>query len=162
MGTLSCDVFGRIDSNSKLSGTAHTVEHHQWSTDQFFQGTPDLQLTFTNPGPLGDPSFYPCVRLVKSLRVASRYLALSFCSCRLQRWKRDNALSFVPPDGKFTLMEYQYLPPTSRSLSAPSTQVPVPLIVKPTVTIEEDGGMLDHKHQPDLLMIAFQGPSTLV
>ena len=72
---------------------------------------------------------------------------LSLCSSRLQRWKRDKALSFVPPDGKFTLMEYQYLPPTSRSLSAPSTQVPVPLTLKPTVAIEEDGGTAIRKHQ---------------
>ena len=72
---------------------------------------------------------------------------LSLRSCRLQRWKRDKALSFVPPDGKFTLMEYQYLPPASKSLSAPSTQVPVPLTLKPIVTIEEDGGMANHKHQ---------------
>ena len=73
---------------------------------------------------------------------------LSRCPRRLQRWKRDKALSFVPPDGRFTLMEYQYLPPTSRSLSAPSTQVSVPLALVPTVAIEEDGGMPNQKHQP--------------
>ena len=65
---------------------------------------------------------------------------LTICSGRLQRWKRDKALSFVPPDGRFTLMEYEYRPPVSRSLSAPSTQVPVPFSLKPAVTIEEDGG----------------------
>ena len=43
-------------------------------------------------------------------------------------------------------MEYRYLPPTSRSLSAPSAQVPVPFALKPVVTIEEDGGASDHKH----------------
>ena len=61
--------------------------------------------------------------------------------CRLLRWKRDKVLSFVPPDGRFTLMEYRYIPPASKSLSAPSAQVPVPFILKPAVTIEEDGGM---------------------
>ena len=66
---------------------------------------------------------------------------LIFCSGRLQRWKRDKALSFVPPDGKFTLMEYRYLPPTSKSLSAPSAQVQVPFSLKPTVATEEDAGM---------------------
>ena len=70
-----------------------------------------------------------------------------FYSGRLQRWKRDKALSFVPPDGRFTLMEYRYLPPTSKSLSAPSAQVPVPFTLKPTVTIEEDGGMPNHDHR---------------
>ena len=68
-------------------------------------------------------------------------------SCRLLRWKRDKALSFVPPDGRFTLMEYRYLPPTSKSLSAPSAKVPVPFALKPAVTIEEDGGMANHKLQ---------------
>ncbi|KAF9779540.1 clathrin adaptor mu subunit [Thelephora terrestris] len=101
-GTLYCEVQGKVDSNSRLSGT------------------PDLQLTFTNPDYLVDASFHSCVRL--------------------RRWQRDKALSFVPPDGRFTLMEYRYLPPTSRSLSAPSTQVPVPFTLKPVVTIEEDGG----------------------
>jgi len=37
-------------------------------------------------------------------------------------------------------MEYSYEPPASRSLSAPSAQVPVPLTLKPAVAIEEDGG----------------------
>jgi AP-3 complex subunit mu len=56
-------------------------------------------------------------------------------------------LSFVPPDGKFTLMEYRYMPPTSRSLSAPSAQVPVPFTLQPTVTTEEDGGMPNRDHR---------------
>ena len=71
----------------------------------------------------------------------------TLCSGRLQRWKRDKTLSFVPPDGRFTLMEYQYSPPTSRSLSAPSAQVPVPFALKPAVNIEEDGGAFDHRHR---------------
>lgn len=45
------------------------------------------------------------------------------------------------------MIEYRYLPPTSRSLSAPSAQVPVPFTLKPTVTIEEDGGMPNHDHR---------------
>ena len=66
-------------------------------------------------------------------------------SCRLLRWKRDKALSFVPPDGRFTLMEYRHLPPISKSLSAPSAKVPVPFTLKPAVTIEENGGMPNYK-----------------
>ena len=72
---------------------------------------------------------------------------LTFRYGRLQRWKRDKALSFVPPDGRFTLMEYRYQPPTSRSLSAPSAQVPVPFTLKPIVTIEEDGGTPYRRHR---------------
>ena len=72
--------------------------------------------------------------------------APTLCSGRLQRWRRDKALPFVRPDGRFTLMEYRSLPPTSRSPSAPPAQVPVPFALKPVVTIEEDGGASDHKH----------------
>ena len=68
-------------------------------------------------------------------------------TCRLRRWQRDKALSFVPPDGRFTLMEYRYFPPTSKSLSAPSAQVPIPFTLKPTVTIEEDGGTSNCEHR---------------
>ena len=44
-------------------------------------------------------------------------------------------------------MEYRYLPLASKSLSAPSAQVPVPFTLKPVVMIEEDGGML-HRTRP--------------
>jgi len=44
-------------------------------------------------------------------------------------------------------MEYRYAPPASRSLSAPSAQVPVPFTLKPAVTIEEEGGAPGRKHQ---------------
>ncbi|CED84828.1 Clathrin-associated protein medium chain [Phaffia rhodozyma] len=49
-------------------------------------GTPDLILTLTNPSAVSTPAFHPCVRL-------ARYL-------------KDQALSFVPPDGMFKLMDY--------------------------------------------------------
>ncbi len=50
-------------------------------------GNPELLLTFKDPN-LVKPmiSFHPCVRI--------------------PRWKRDTRLSFVPPDGQFTLAEY--------------------------------------------------------
>ena len=50
-------------------------------------GNPELLLTFKNPD------------LVKNM--------ISFHpSVRIPRWKRDTKLSFVPPDGPFTLAEY--------------------------------------------------------
>jgi len=45
-------------------------------------------------------------------------------------------------------MEYRYVPPTSKSLSAPSAQVPVPFTLKPAVIIEEDGGTPYHVRRP--------------
>ena len=49
-------------------------------------GTPDLTLSFVNPRIMDDVSLHPCVRL--------------------KRWEAEHLLSFVPPDGNFTLMNY--------------------------------------------------------
>ncbi|KAH9853898.1 clathrin adaptor mu subunit [Lenzites betulinus] len=94
-------VWGRVESNCKLSGT------------------PDLSLTFSNASTLTDCSFHPCIRL--------------------QRWSRDKVLSFVPPDGKFKLMEYRYAPVSANSLN----QVSVPLVLRPTVLVDEHGGSIE-------------------
>ncbi|KIM67756.1 hypothetical protein SCLCIDRAFT_1209880 [Scleroderma citrinum Foug A] len=79
-------------------------------------GMPDLVLTFTNPNVISDCAFHPCVRL--------------------QRWKRDKTLSFIPPDGKFVLAEYQYLSPQSTVVS----NLPVPVTLKPNIAVGESGG----------------------
>lgn len=50
-------------------------------------GTPDLTMTFDNPGIMDDVSLHPCVR----------YL----------RWMQEKIISFVPPDGAFTLAKYR-------------------------------------------------------
>ena len=50
-------------------------------------GIPDLTLTFVDPNVIDDCSFHPCVRY--------------------NRFERDSAVSFVPPDGKFDLMKYR-------------------------------------------------------
>lgn len=98
-GVLSTStVWGRVEANSKLSGT------------------PDLLLSFSNSQALTDCSFHPCVRL--------------------QRWARDKHLSFVPPDGHFTLMEYHYSPSTLH-------QVAVPLSLKANISTGENEGSLD-------------------
>ncbi|KAI0723502.1 clathrin adaptor mu subunit [Earliella scabrosa] len=94
-------VWGRVDSNCKLSGT------------------PDLLLTFSNARSLEDSSFHPCVRL--------------------QRWSRDRVLSFVPPDGKFKLMEYRFAPATASAVA----QTAVPLALRTGVTVDERGGSVD-------------------
>ncbi|KAF8665587.1 hypothetical protein AX16_000044 [Volvariella volvacea WC 439] len=121
--TLSSNVWGKIETNARLSGT------------------PDCTLTFSNSHILTDCAFHPCVRL--------------------QRWNKDKALSFIPPDGRFTLMEYRYNPNASSNSAArfntplgpestttiPSTSmniskdvVPVPFSVKITFEVEENGG----------------------
>ncbi|GJE84773.1 clathrin adaptor mu subunit [Phanerochaete sordida] len=79
-------------------------------------GTPDLLLSFANSQTMTDCSFHPCVRL--------------------QRWTRDKQLSFVPPDGQFTLMNYRYQPSGTH-------QVAVPFAIKASVTFDENKGVFD-------------------
>ena len=52
----------------------------------FLQGVPELVLSMSNSRMLDDISLHPCVRL--------------------KRWEQERILSFVPPDGKFRLMEF--------------------------------------------------------
>ncbi|KAL0949818.1 hypothetical protein HGRIS_009853 [Hohenbuehelia grisea] len=105
---LSCNVWGKIESNSKLSGT------------------PDCLLTFTNAHVLTDCAFHPCVRL--------------------QRWTRDKSLSFVPPDGKFTLLEYRYQPASAVPSASSALQnttggkdnIPLPIALKTSVELSDN------------------------
>jgi AP-3 complex subunit mu len=53
-------------------------------------GIPDLLLTFKDPTIIDDCSFHPCVRYA--------------------RYETDRLISFVPPDGNFTLMRYRVRP----------------------------------------------------
>ncbi|KAA8493537.1 AP-3 complex subunit mu-1 [Porphyridium purpureum] len=54
--------------------------------DAHLSGMPDLKLVFTDPLMISDCSLHPCVRYAS--------------------YERDKVLSFVPPDGKCTLMRY--------------------------------------------------------
>ncbi|KAJ7367872.1 Mu homology domain-containing protein [Mycena albidolilacea] len=115
--TLTSSVWGKIETNAKLSGT------------------PDCLLTFTNPHVITDCAFHPCVRL--------------------QRWKRDSSLSFVPPDGHFTLAEYRFTPSATATSArfmaagaptaaqAAKDNVPVPFLLKPTVELTQSGGTFE-------------------
>ncbi|KAF5387738.1 hypothetical protein D9615_000065 [Tricholomella constricta] len=115
--TLSSTVWGRIETNSRLSGT------------------PDCQLSFTNPQVLTDCAFHPCVRL--------------------KRWSESKVLSFVPPDGRFVLGEYRYSPnpTTARFVNLPAAQAPtlslardnvsIPFMLKTAVELEDNGGTFD-------------------
>ncbi|RSH93999.1 hypothetical protein EHS25_006652 [Saitozyma podzolica] len=72
-------------------------------------GNPDLLLSFTNGKLMENCSFHPCIRYSK--------------------WEKDGVLSFIPPDGRFRLLEYQV---------AGSSQVPISL--RPRVKVEDYGG----------------------
>ncbi|ODN98475.1 AP-3 complex subunit mu [Cryptococcus wingfieldii CBS 7118] len=64
-------------------------------------GNPDLLLSFANPKTMDQCSFHPCIRH--------------------GRWKKDSVLSFIPPDGKFRLLEYE------ASASTAKNQLPISL-----------------------------------
>jgi len=71
-------------------------------------GTPDMTLLFNTPTIIEDCSFHPCVRYA--------------------RWERESVVSFVPPDGPFTLMTYRV-----NSTGAPN----LPIAVRPAVSLRE-------------------------
>uniref|UniRef100_A0A3B4BG86 MHD domain-containing protein n=1 Tax=Periophthalmus magnuspinnatus TaxID=409849 RepID=A0A3B4BG86_9GOBI len=79
-------------------------------------GMPDLTLSFMNPRLLDDVSFHPCVRF--------------------KRWEAERVLSFIPPDGNFTLMSYHV---NSQNLVA------IPVYVKQNINFFDSGscGRLD-------------------
>jgi len=72
---------------------------------------PDLTLSFNKPSMLDDVSLHRCVRI--------------------NRFQREKIVSFVPPDGKFSLMTY-------RIRNAGN----VPIYVKPTLTYKAGGGRI--------------------
>ncbi|KAF8609266.1 clathrin adaptor mu subunit [Ceratobasidium sp. AG-I] len=76
-------------------------------------GTPDLSLALANSKALRDYSFHPCIRL--------------------QKFLQTSVLSFVPPDGNFTLLTYQ-LPVPSPNPAAPP---PLPIQLKSDVVLGE-------------------------
>ena len=62
---------------------------------------------------------------------------------RYNRWERDQVLSFIPPDGRFQLLDYQ--------TAVPPNQKP-PLHVKAAMSTDEYGGEswlnLPNPHRP--------------
>jgi hypothetical protein len=55
---------------------------------------------------------------------------------RYNKWTKDGVLSFIPPDGKFRLLDYE----------ASSSKAQLPLQLKAGMTIEENGGQLPCIH----------------
>jgi AP-3 complex subunit mu len=57
----------------------------------------------------------------------------------LQRWTRDKSLSFVPPDGRFTIFDYRFSPaPALQNVSeAGDKAIPVPFVIKATIDVVE-------------------------
>ncbi|KAM6495683.1 Mu homology domain containing protein [Amanita muscaria] len=132
------DVIEELRAIVGRNGTAlSSITWGKLEANVKLSGTPDCSMTFSNAQVMTDWAFHSCVRL--------------------QRWNRDKVLSFIPPDGRFVLAEYRYLPPAASTgaSSDPSTNlafssalvakdlVPVPITLKPIIELEENGGTFD-------------------
>ncbi|KAJ8086121.1 hypothetical protein PM082_004941 [Marasmius tenuissimus] len=129
--TVTSLVRGKIESNSKLSGDySYAILFKLVLIVALLIGTPDCLLHFTNPQVLADCAFHPCVRL--------------------KRWSREKVLSFVPPDGRFTLLDYRYsnIPrgaTTPAAIAAAKDHVPIPFLIKASIDLDNTGGVFEVK-----------------
>mmetsp|Transcript_18896 Transcript_18896/g.33585 ORF Transcript_18896/g.33585 Transcript_18896/m.33585 type:complete len:436 (-) Transcript_18896:1338-2645(-) len=90
-------------------------------------GVPDISLSLDDPWVLQDFALHPCVRTT--------------------RFEQDRTLSFIPPDGNFTLMKYRVSPDrfssSHHSGRRSYTNVPLPLYCKPQVTSSKEEGRIE-------------------
>ena len=104
------DIVEEVDAIYEANGTLVSSDvRGTISCKSHMSGTPDLTLIFNSPGVIEDCAFHPCVRY--------------------GRWERESVVSFVPPDGPFTLMTYRL------NDRAPQT----PLVCRPAVSWRADG-----------------------
>lgn len=94
-----------VDRNGMM---AQSEVHGEALVNCRLTGMPDLLLKFTNSTPLDDVSLHPCVRI--------------------SRWEQERVISFIPPDGEFTLMTYRVV-----------GNIQLPLYVKPTIIYSDLG-----------------------
>jgi AP-3 complex subunit mu len=65
---------------------------------------------------------------------------------RLQRWQKDRTMSFVPPDGHFTLAEYRYSGSSSQnsalgtSVASTKELIPIPFGIKASFEFDANTG----------------------
>ncbi|BEJ03325.1 hypothetical protein CcaverHIS641_0105000 [Cutaneotrichosporon cavernicola] len=104
------DVGETLDAVVDRKG--HVLSAQVWGRigcNSRLSGNPDLLLNISNTKAMAECSFHPCVRY--------------------SRWERDHVLSFIPPDGKFKLLEYE------------ATSVPkLPFVLKAGLQVDETGG----------------------
>mmetsp|Transcript_44982 Transcript_44982/g.75052 ORF Transcript_44982/g.75052 Transcript_44982/m.75052 type:complete len:467 (+) Transcript_44982:257-1657(+) len=109
-------------------------------------GMPDIALTFHNPHMLGDARLHPSVRFA--------------------RFASDRALSFVPPDGQFLLMQYKIknenvekgkggkfskggsikggkFSPSGFASSGQEHHASLPIYIKPQISLTEHNGRVN-------------------
>jgi AP-3 complex subunit mu len=103
------EIDGIIEANGSPSGLKIVGKV---VVDCQLSGMPDILLRFGYATQLEDIGFHPCVRL--------------------KRWDQEKVISFVPPDGVFTLMTY-----------VSKTNVQLPIFVRPQIIIGENNGTVN-------------------
>jgi len=106
------DIIDEIDAIIESNGSMTTSRiSGSIMVDCQLSGVPDLVLKFQNSGIMEDVSFHPCVLI--------------------NRWEREQAMAFVPPDGKFRLMEFRS-----------KGNIMMPIYVQPHILFSEGTGSL--------------------
>jgi len=106
------DIIDKIDAIIESNGAITTARiAGAVQVDCQLGGVPDLVLRFQNPGIMEDVSFHPCVLI--------------------NRWDREQVLAFVPPDGKFRLMDFRS-----------KGNILLPIYVQPHIQFSEGTGSM--------------------
>ncbi|KAF9452005.1 clathrin adaptor, mu subunit [Macrolepiota fuliginosa MF-IS2] len=113
---LSSTVWGKIETNCRLSGT------------------PDCFLSFTNPQVLTDCSFHPCVRLQRWARDKSLSFIPPDGRFILAEYRFAPAAS--APTARFASPGSQAVNPTKDSVA-------IPFVIKPVYDLEDTGAHFD-------------------
>jgi AP-3 complex subunit mu len=124
------DIIEEIDAILDKTGNVVTLDTlGKVVVASHLSGMPDLTLRFTNPNLLDDVSFHPCVRLA--------------------RYAHDKAISFIPPDGQFTLMTFR-IPGASSGSAHLNQSLNLPLQIQPSISFTELGGKVHITVTPKL------------
>jgi len=83
-------------------------------------GMPDILVTLNDPGVVQDYSLHPCIRF--------------------SRFEKERVLSFVPPDGNFSLMKYSVDKSKYSTSKGNLSSLPIPIYCRPQVGFHESGG----------------------
>eukprot|EP01100_Stratorugosa_tubuloviscum_P012278 TRINITY_DN577_c0_g1_i1.p1 TRINITY_DN577_c0_g1~~TRINITY_DN577_c0_g1_i1.p1 ORF type:complete len:474 (+),score=242.10 TRINITY_DN577_c0_g1_i1:39-1460(+) len=107
---LFVDLIEEIDCIIEAGGlTVASSIHGRLEVQSHLSGMPDLTLFFNRTNLIEASSLHPCVRLA--------------------RYQQDQTVSFIPPDGNFTLLTYMAHQP-----------IQLPIYCKPQIAFGKEGG----------------------
>ena len=130
------EIWGKIKTNTRLTGASFRITRafHSFSTRH--PGYLSELFESTN----SDGLLVSSMHTVSNTFVQRKNLNV----CRLPKWTKDKTLSFVPPDGRFMLMEYR-LGTTGTSVASTAT---IPFSMKSSVELLENSANVDLIFQP--------------